>query len=73
MEPVMVYVVVMLQSVVMVSTEAVPEETCKTLQRYNPGMLCVEREADCGIASGNEPCKGPVYDAPTKTYARKKR
>ena len=56
----MVYVVVTLQSVTLTSTEPVPMATCVALQRYNPGMLCVEIEPDCGVASGKPPCKGAI-------------
>jgi hypothetical protein len=69
----LVYVVVILNGVTLISPEAIPTEKCDALKRYNPTMLCIDKEPDCGRASGNPDCKGQIIDPPPQGATRRAR
>jgi hypothetical protein len=62
-------VVVVINGVTLVSPDAVPADKCDALKRYNPTMMCIEKEPDCGTVRGLKRC--PDYPV-TKRYARKR-
>jgi hypothetical protein len=65
----LVYIVVVLNGATLVSPDAVPIEKCELLRQYNPTMLCIDKEEDCGTVRGMKRC--PDYSV-TKRYARRR-
>lgn len=54
----LVYVTVTVSGILFVSPQPVTMEQCTALQSINDTTLCIDKEPDCGKASGHEPCLG---------------
>ena len=71
MEPTMVYIVAVLNGITLVSPEAIPQDKCEGLRKYNQSLIwmCVEEDV-CGRSPGLTRCKDDPL--PRKRYARKR-
>ena len=54
----LVYVALTLNGLLLVSPEPVTLEQCAAMKAQYETTMCVEKEADCGKASGDAPCLG---------------
>jgi hypothetical protein len=75
MEPTgLVYVALTLNGLLLVAPEPVTMEQCVAMQQQYTTTMCVEKEPDCGKASGNAPCLGQAdWEERANTVKPKKR
>ena len=73
----LVYVTVTLSGILLASPHPVTIEECQKLRDANATVLCIDKEPDCGKASGDEPCLGradlekPPPKKRKRTYRRR--
>ena len=54
----LVYVTLTLSGILLASPHPVTMKECQKLLDANATVLCIDKEPDCGKASGDEPCLG---------------
>jgi hypothetical protein len=69
----MFYVTIIVNGILLVSVEPVALDRCEALKALSPTTLCIEREPDCGLAAGLQPCQGIEPDRPRKRSVRSRR
>lgn len=73
----LVFVTLTLNGILLVSPEPVSLEECQALRDVQATTLCIDKEPNCGKASGDEPCLGQAWweerDKSSKPPAKKKK